>query len=88
MRGGGPPLSVGPAGRAERLLTFLQGRGPSPRTERCGRRCHLFPAPLSNWSYFRLDATADGEVAFGWLEWKEVKRRGQRSRFEGEEGGG
>ena len=49
MRGGGPPLSVGPAGRAERLLPLLQAGGPSPRTKRGGRRCHPFPAPLSKW---------------------------------------
>ncbi len=48
-RGGGPPLSVGPVGSAERLLTVLQVPWPSPRTKRCGRRCHLFPAPLSIW---------------------------------------
>ena len=35
-RGGGPPLSVGPAGRAERLPSLLQASGPSPRTKRGG----------------------------------------------------
>jgi hypothetical protein len=51
MRSGGPPLSVGPAGRAERLLTLLQVPWPSPRTKRCGRTCHLCPAPLSKVRY-------------------------------------
>ena len=36
-RGGGPPLSVGPAGRAPRLPAFVQAWEPSPRTKRCGR---------------------------------------------------
>ncbi len=36
-RGGGPPLSVGPAGRAGRLRISLQAPAPSPRTKRCGR---------------------------------------------------
>ena len=35
-RGGGPPLSVGSVGRAERLLPGLQARGPSPRTKGSG----------------------------------------------------
>ena len=35
-RGGGPPLSVGSVGRAERLLPALQARGPSPRTKGSG----------------------------------------------------
>ena len=39
-RGGGPPLSVGARGEG-RTLAFrpVQGRGPSPRTEQCGRSC-------------------------------------------------
>ncbi len=35
-RGGGPPLSVGLAGRAGRLRLSLQAPAPSPRTRRCG----------------------------------------------------
>ncbi len=35
-RGGGPPLSEGSVGRAERLLPELQARGPSPRTKGSG----------------------------------------------------
>ena len=35
-RGGGPPLSVGPAGRAPRLPWPLQAREPSPRTKGSG----------------------------------------------------
>jgi hypothetical protein len=35
-RGGGPPLSVGSVGRAERLLLGSQARGPSPRTKGSG----------------------------------------------------
>ena len=47
-RGGGPPLSVGIAGRAETLRRPLQGRGPSPRTKRRERPCSQHFAPLSN----------------------------------------
>ncbi len=46
-RGGGPPLSVGPAGRAENLPRALQGRGPSPRTKRRERTRNPNFAPLS-----------------------------------------
>jgi hypothetical protein len=35
-RGGAPPLSVGPAGRAPRLPVFMQAREPSPRTKGSG----------------------------------------------------
>jgi len=44
-RGGGPPLSVGSVGRAERLLPGLQARGPSPRTKGSGERSPKFRTP-------------------------------------------
>ncbi len=49
VRGGvaAPPLSVGPAGRAERLLAPMQARGPSLRTKRSGRICSLTSGPIS-----------------------------------------
>ncbi len=42
-RGGGPPLSAGPAGRAGRLRSSLQAPGPSPRTKRCGHMVTHIP---------------------------------------------
>jgi len=39
------------------------------------------------WIHLRLDDPGNGAVVFGHSRWKEVKRDGECTKFEGEEGG-